>query len=122
MSARDIEGENPLYLPQAKVYRQCCALGPGVLVRESPLPDDTKIAMDISRKGSSVFSGSASLDQMKRKPAELVDYLYRENTFPNGCFLLTGTGIVPEGRFTLNPGDRITITIDEIGTLVNTVA
>lgn len=121
MSARDIEGENPLYLPQAKVYRQCCALGPGILVRETPLPDNTMIAMKISRKGSSVFSGSATLEQMKRRPAELVDYLYRENTFPYGCLLLTGTGIVPEGRFTLKRGDTVTITIDEVGTLINTV-
>jgi len=122
MSSRDIEGENPLYLPQAKVYDQSCALGPGILVRDDPLPPETSIALEIRREGRAVFQGSTALSAMKRKPAELVEYLYRDNSFPRGCFLLTGTGIVPPSSFTLAAGDEIRITIDSIGTLVNWVA
>ncbi len=121
MSSRDIEGENPLYLPQAKVYDQCCALGPCILLGAEPLPQSTEIAMEIHRHGAAVFSGSTRLDQMKRKPEELVEYLYRENSFPAGCFLLTGTGIVPPSEFTLRSGDTIRITIEPIGTLENGV-
>lgn len=121
MSSRDIEGENPLYLPQAKVYNRSCALGPGILVSSSPLPTTTAIKLDILRAGQPVFSGSTTLASLKRDPGELVEYLYRDNTFPNGCFLLTGTGIVPPDAFTLNPGDEIRISIDGIGTLVNFV-
>jgi 2-dehydro-3-deoxy-D-arabinonate dehydratase len=121
MSSRDIEGENPLYLPQAKVYDRSCALGPAILVLSRPLPASTEIHLEIARAGKAAFSGNTTLTELKRDPAELVEYLYRSNTFPNGCFLLTGTGIVPPDSFTLNQGDEIRITIAEIGTLVNTV-
>jgi 2-dehydro-3-deoxy-D-arabinonate dehydratase len=121
MSSRDIEGENPLYLPQAKVYNRSCALGPGVLVSSEPLPKSTKILLEILRGGQATFSDSTTLANMKRDPAELVQYLYRDNVFPNGCFLLTGTGIVPPDSFTLHQHDEIRITIDGIGTLTNIV-
>jgi 2-dehydro-3-deoxy-D-arabinonate dehydratase len=121
MSSRDIEGENPLYLPQAKVYSRSCALGPGILISSNPLPASTKIQLEIKRRGDAVFSGATDLSQMKRDPQQLVDYLYRENSFPNGTFLLTGTGIVPPDSFTLDHGDEITISIDGVGTLVNSV-
>jgi 2-dehydro-3-deoxy-D-arabinonate dehydratase len=121
MSSRDIEGENPLYLPQAKVYDRSCALGPCILVSPEPLPKATAINLDISRAGESVFSGSTTLEALKRDPAELVEYLYRNNSFPSGCFLLTGTGIVPPDAFTLALGDQIRITIPPIGTLINSV-
>jgi 2-dehydro-3-deoxy-D-arabinonate dehydratase len=122
MSSRDIEGENPLYLPQAKVYDGSCALGPGILVTNEPLGPSTAIRIEIRRAGSVEFSDRTTLEAMKRNPAELVEYLFRENTFPNGCFLLTGTGIVPPHSFTLASGDEIAITIDGIGTLTNPVA
>jgi 2-dehydro-3-deoxy-D-arabinonate dehydratase len=122
MSSRDIEGENPLYLPQAKVYDGSCALGPGILVTNQPLPTTTAIQIEIRRAGSVAFADSTTLESMKRSPADLVEYLFRENTFPNGCFLLTGTGIVPPHEFTLTSGDEISITIDGIGTLTNPVA
>jgi len=121
MSSRDIEGENPLYLPQAKVYDRSCALGPCLLVCEEPLPVTTGIALEIGRGGETVFSGSTTLKEMKRKPEELVEYLYRSSSFPQGCFLLTGTGVVPPDSFTLRVGDEIRITIPPIGTLVNVV-
>jgi 2-dehydro-3-deoxy-D-arabinonate dehydratase len=121
MSSRDIEGENPLYLPQAKVYDRSCALGPCLLISEEPLPDATKIAIEIHRAASGVFSGATTLKEMKRKPQELVEYLYRNNSFPHGCFLLTGTGVVPPDSFTLQTGDEVRITIPPIGTLVNAV-
>jgi len=121
MSSRDIEGENPLYLPQAKVYDRSCALGPSLLVTDEPLPSPTQITLEIRRGDSVEFSGATTLQEMKRKPDELVQYLYRNNTFPRGCFLLTGTGIVPPDLFTLHPGDEIRITIPPIGTLVNVV-
>ena len=122
MSSRDIEGENPLYLPQAKVYDGSCALGPGVLVSIEPLPPSTEIALEIQRNGKAEFSASIALTELKRDPQTLVDYLFRDNSFPNGCFLMTGTGIVPPSTFTLVSGDRIRITIDPIGTLENEVA
>jgi 2-dehydro-3-deoxy-D-arabinonate dehydratase len=121
MSSRDIEGENPLYLPQAKVYDRSCALGPCLLVQDEPLPAATEIALEIRRGGAVAFSGATTLKEMKRKPEELVEYLYRNNSFPHGCFLLTGTGVVPPDGFTLRLGDEIRITIPPIGTLVNTV-
>jgi 2-dehydro-3-deoxy-D-arabinonate dehydratase len=121
MSSRDIEGENPLYLPQAKVYHRSCALGPAILVSSEPLPAATKIELQIARGGTTLFSGETTLRELKRDPQELVQYLYRNNVFPEGCFLLTGTGIVPPDSFTLNHGDEIRITIAPIGTLVNTV-
>lgn len=121
MSSRDIEGENPLYLPQAKVYDRCCALGPCILVAKDPLPPSTEIKLEVVRSGSAEFSGATTLAAMKREPQSLVQYLFRNNSFPNGCFLLTGTGIVPPDSFSLRPGDEIRITIGEIGTLANTV-
>jgi 2-dehydro-3-deoxy-D-arabinonate dehydratase len=121
MSSRDIEGENPLYLPQAKVYDRSCALGPGILVSSEPIPTSTEIRLEILRSGEAVFSGSTALSELKRKFSVLLEYLYRDNTFPNGCFLLTGTGIVPPDEFTLQQQDEIRITITGIGTLVNTV-
>jgi 2-dehydro-3-deoxy-D-arabinonate dehydratase len=122
MSSRDIEGENPLYLPQAKVYDGSCALGPNVLVSSDPLRTTTRIEIAIRRGGSTVFQGQTSLAQMKRDPRELVEYLFRETSFPTGCYLLTGTGIVPPDSFTLAHGDQIQIAIEGIGELRNEVA
>jgi 2-dehydro-3-deoxy-D-arabinonate dehydratase len=122
MSSRDIEGENPLYLPQAKVYDRSCALGPCLLLAETPLAPETPIQMQIRRAGKDVFSGATSLKELKRKPEELVAYLYKECSFPAGCFLFTGTGVVPPDSFTLQAGDEIEITIPPIGTLTNVVA
>ena len=121
MSSRDIEGENPLYLPQAKVYDSSCALGPCLLITDEALAATTEIAIEIRRSGVVEFSGATTLKEMKRKPEELVEYLYRNNSFSHGCFLLTGTGVVPPDSFTLNAGDEIRITIPPIGTLVNVV-
>jgi 2-dehydro-3-deoxy-D-arabinonate dehydratase len=121
MSSRDIEGENPLYLPQAKVYDRSCALGPCVLVTPEPLPATTPIRLEILRDGAAVFSNAITLAELKRNPATLVEYLFRDNSFPYGAFLMTGTGIVPPDSFTLMSGDRVRITIDPIGTLENDV-
>ncbi|RIK77053.1 2-hydroxyhepta-2,4-diene-1,7-dioate isomerase [candidate division KSB1 bacterium] len=121
MSSRSIEGENPLYLPQAKTYDGCAALGPCIYVTEEPLPADTIIHLEIVRNNAPVFTGSVDIKQMKRKPEELVAYLYRECSFPHGCVLMTGTGIIPPGDFSLQSGDEIRITIQPIGMLVNTV-
>jgi 2-dehydro-3-deoxy-D-arabinonate dehydratase len=121
MSSRDIEGENPLYLPQAKVYDRSCSLGPCILVSAEPLPKSTEIKLEILRAGKTEFSGGTTLESLKRDPASLVEYLYRNNSFPSGCFLLTGTGIVPPDAFTLQAGDEIRISIPPIGTLVNCV-
>jgi len=121
MSSRDIEGENPLYLPQAKIYERSCALGPGILISSEPLSSLTEIRLEILRAGQIAFAGSTNLSNLKREPATLVHYLYRDNPFPNGCFLLTGTGIVPPDSFSLKRGDEIRITIDGIGTLINFV-
>ena len=122
MSSRDIEGENPLYLPQAKVYNGSCALGPGILVSQGPLPHSTEISIEILRHGRIEFSGSVALTELKRDPKTMVGYLLRDNAFPDGCFLMTGTGIVPPSSFSLASGDRIRITIEPIGTLENEVA
>ena len=121
MSSRSIEGENPLYLPQAKTYDGSAALGPGIWVSQDPLPAETLISMVVQRSGKQVFEGTTGISQMKRKPEDLVSYLFRASSFPFGCFLMTGTGIVPTREFTLQPGDKILITIEPIGTLVNTV-
>ena len=121
MSSRSIEGENPLYLPQAKTYDGCAALGPCIYVPEKPLSMIENIFLEINRGGDSAFKGEVNLNQLKRKPEELVSFLYKECTFPNGCFLMTGTGIVPTSDFTLQSGDEIKITIESIGTLINTV-
>lgn len=122
MSSRDIEGENPLYLPQAKVYDGSCALGPGILVTSSPLPRSTEIQIEIDREDRCAFLGCVKLSEMKRDPKSLVEYLFRDNSFPKGCFLMTGTGVVPPSEFTLQCGDRIRITIEPIGMLENEVA
>ena len=121
MSSRDIEGENPLYLPQAKVYDGSCALGPCVLISPEPPPPSTPIRIEISRGGVAEFSAAITLAELKRELSSLVEYLFRDNTFPFGAFLMTGTGIVPPDSFTLASGDRIRITIDPIGTLENDV-
>ncbi len=124
MSSRDIEGENPLYLPQAKVYDGACAVGPAILVTSEMLPAETPILLTIYRGTETdiAFHGETTLAQLKRTPTELVSYLFRETSFPYGAFLLTGTGIIPQNDFTLQSGDEIHITIPPIGTLVNTVA
>jgi 2-dehydro-3-deoxy-D-arabinonate dehydratase len=122
MSARDIEGENPLYLPQAKVYKQSCALGPCVtLAMALPPRDDVGIRLRIDRGGAVAFAGETSLARMARPLEELVDWLGRENEFPNGVILLTGTGIVPPDEFTLQAGDVVAIAIDGVGELINPV-
>ena len=121
MSSRDIEGENPLYLPQAKVYSGSCALGPGILVGEEALDRAAEIAIEIERAGSVVFSGRVALTELKREPRVLVEYLFRDNVFPEGCFLMTGTGIVPDSSFTLASGDWIRISSEGIGVLENLV-
>ena len=122
MSSRDIEGENPLYLPQAKVYDGACAIGPCIWLTDEPIPRETKIQIRISRAGAEMFAGETAVSQIKRELPSLAEFLFRENSHPYGCFLLTGTGIVPPDSFTLKSGDEIAITIDPIGTLVNVVA
>jgi 2-dehydro-3-deoxy-D-arabinonate dehydratase len=122
MSSRDIEGENPLYLPQAKVYDRSAALGPCLFLTDSPLPASTEITISIVRDGSVAFKGSTAISQIKRTLPSLAEYLFRDNSFPHGCFLMTGTGIVPGDGFTLRSGDGISITIPAIGTLTNPVA
>ncbi|HEY0245534.1 MAG TPA: fumarylacetoacetate hydrolase family protein [Mucilaginibacter sp.] len=121
MSSRDIEGENPLYLPQAKSYNGSAAIGPCLFVSESPIDPDAKISIEISRNSAAVFTDTISINQMKRKHTDLVHYLFKEITFPYGAFLMTGTGIIPADDFTLAVGDVIKIAIEGIGTLVNTV-
>lgn len=122
MSSRDIEGENPLYLPQAKVYDGSCALGPCILLSADPLDKSTNIKLEVVRQGKTVFAGSTSLAELKREPQELAKFLFRDNSFPQGVFLMTGTGIVPGDEFSLASGDAIRIDIDGIGTLENHVA
>jgi len=121
MSSRDIEGENPLYLPQAKVYKASCALGPGIVLKPSSEWPIATIHLNIQRGGQTVFDGTVHTDRIKRRIGELVGYLGRSTEFPDGVLLLTGTGIVPPADFTLQAGDVVTIQIDEIGTLRNTV-
>ncbi|MBL8819564.1 MAG: fumarylacetoacetate hydrolase family protein [Planctomyces sp.] len=122
MSARDIEGENPLYLPQAKVYSQCAGLGPCVLLAEEPLvPDAVDISLQIVRNGNQVFNGATKLSQMARQLEDLVGWLYRENEFPKGAFLMTGTGVVPQDNFSLENGDFVAISISGIGKLENPI-
>lgn len=119
MSSRSIEGENPLYLPQAKVYEGCAAIGPCILIQEE-ISESTKINLEIYRDSKLAASGDTDLTQLKRKPKELAEWLYRANTFPIGCLMMTGTGIVPDG-FTLKEGDQVKISIEGIGVLANTV-
>ncbi|MGZ8558169.1 MAG: fumarylacetoacetate hydrolase family protein [Chitinophagaceae bacterium] len=121
MSSRSIEGENPLYLPQAKTYDACAAIGPCVYVTDKPIDNSTMIFLEINRVNAKVFEGSVALSQMKRTPEELVSFVYRECSFPHGCLIMTGTGIVPGSDFSLQSGDKIKITIDGIGDLVNIV-
>jgi 2-dehydro-3-deoxy-D-arabinonate dehydratase len=121
MSSRDIEGMNPLYLPQAKTYDRACALGPALLVTSEEMAESTEIKMEIFQGGKKIFSGATTLGERKRTAGELVSYLYRHCSFPHGCVLMTGTGIVPEDTFTLQHGNEIRISISGIGTLVNTV-
>ncbi|MGE7774713.1 fumarylacetoacetate hydrolase family protein [Chitinophaga sp. NPDC101104] len=121
MSSRSIEGENPLYLPQAKVYEKCAGLGPCLLVPENPIPPDTMISMSIFRNGEIKYNDSIAISQMKRGHGELVEFLFRGCAFPDGCFLMTGTCLVPDNSFTLRDNDRVEISIDHIGTLINEV-
>ena len=122
MSARDIEGQNPLYLPQAKVYDACCGLGPCItLAGEMPSHETIEIRMNIRREGGAVFEGKTSVARMARSFDDLIGWLGRENSFPGGAFLMTGTGIVPDSSFSLASGDVVEISIDGIGTLVNPV-
>jgi 2-dehydro-3-deoxy-D-arabinonate dehydratase len=122
MSSRDIEGENPLYLPQAKVYDACCALGPAItLASDMPPLDEIDISIVIERAKKKVFSGATNITQLNRTFEELIGWLGRDNSYPHGVILLTGTGIVPTEEFTLQPDDQITITIAGIGTLSNSV-
>jgi 2-dehydro-3-deoxy-D-arabinonate dehydratase len=121
MSSRDIEGENPLYLPQAKSYDGAAAIGPCLYVPPSPINPDTQIDIEIRRSSAPVFQSNVSINRMKRRHTELAEYLFRETSFPYGAYLMTGTGIVPPDDFTLEPGDEIRISIENIGTLVNTV-
>ncbi len=119
LSCRDIEGENPLYLPQAKTFDRCAAVGPCILISENPPPPETMIRLTILRGGEVVISDSTTLDQIKRGFNELVEYLFRDNEHPSGCLLMTGTGIVPPDDFSLQHGDEVQISIDGIGTLIN---
>ncbi|MCJ7465556.1 MAG: fumarylacetoacetate hydrolase family protein [Maribacter sp.] len=122
MSSRSIEGENPLYLPQAKTYDGCAGLGPCIYVPEKPIAPESMISLEIFRKKGSIFKGQIAISNMKRKHQELVGFLFRECSFPKGVFLMTGTGIIPPDEFTLKSGDEIRIQIEHIGVLVNFVA
>jgi len=122
MSSRDIEGENPLYLPQAKIYDGSCSLGPCVLLSPEPMPETTAVKLEIARQGKTAYTGSTTLAELKRDPQELAGFLFRDNSFPQGVFLMTGTGVIPADDFTLSSGDIIRISIDGIGTLENYVA
>jgi len=121
MSSRSIEGENPLYLPQAKTYDGSASVGPCIYITEEALPTDTLIQIQILRQGMEMFQGEVAISQIKRKLTDLVSYVFRENTFPYGCLIMTGTGIVPPNDFTLQKDDEIIIHIQLIGTLLNTV-
>jgi 2-dehydro-3-deoxy-D-arabinonate dehydratase len=122
MSSRDIEGENPLYLPQAKVYGRCCALGPLVALRERVAdPTNLPIRLRIARAGGTIFTGETSTRRIVRSYSDLISYLGRDNLFPDGAVLLTGTGIVPPDDITLEDGDEVTIAIEGIGELRNPV-
>ena len=120
MSSRSIEGENPLYLPQAKTYDGCAALGPCISLIDPFIDGHTKIYLQIVRNNT-VYEGEVELSQMKRKAEELVSYVFQECSFPHGCMIMTGTGIVPPSDFTLQIGDVVRISIDGIGTLTNIV-
>ena len=119
LSCRDIEGENPLYLPQAKTFDRCAALGPAIRVIDSLPSPQTAISVSIERAGKKMFEGATDLSQMKKQLPSLAEYLFRDNSFPHGCLLMTGTGTVPPNDFTLNRGDVVSIAIDGVGTLTN---
>ena len=119
LSCRDIEGENPLYLPQAKTFRDCAAIGPAIYVTDQAMDPETDISLVIKRGGKEIVSDGTTLSQMKRTLEELVGYLFSNNSHPEGCFLMTGTGVVPADDFCLQSGDEVSITIEPIGTLVN---
>jgi len=121
VSSRSIEGENPLYLPQAKVYRGSCAVGPCLLLGRDALKDEASIKLTITRGGEVMFDDATDVTQLKRTLEELVEYLYREMDFPNGAMLMTGTGVVPGTDFTLQAGDVVKIEIEGIGVLENVV-
>lgn len=122
VSSRDIEGENPLYLPQAKTYDGCASLGPSIVVTDQPPRPEARIELTVDRDSSgTVFHGSTTISEIRRSFSDLVEYLRRDNSFPDGCFLMTGTGVVPPAEFTLEPGDSIVISIEGIGTLRNSV-
>jgi len=122
VSSRSIEGENPLYLPQAKVYRGSCALGPCIVpAAEAPAPEEMEIRLRISRGGEPVFEGSTQVALLRRQPAELVEWLFKAQEFPAGAVLLTGTSVIPAPEFTLRGGDEVRIAITGLGELVNTV-
>lgn len=121
MSSRSIEGENPLYLPQAKMYERSAALGPCLYIPAGPIDLETNINLIIQRNDQNIFQGNVQLKKMKRQFAELADWLFKEMKFSKGCFLMTGTGIIPPDEFTLQPRDVVQITIDQIGTLTNVV-
>ena len=122
MSSRDIEGENPLYLPQAKVYDRSAALGPCIVITDTLPAASAAIAIEIRRGGAAVFKGETTVGQIKRPLPSLAEWLFRDNTFPHGAWLMTGTGIVPPDAFTLQSRDEIRITIEPVGTLINSVA
>ncbi len=122
MSSRSIEGENPLYLPQAKMYDRSAALGPCLFVTDHSISQATQIHMQILRNDKIIYDDSVEISRMKRSFNELIDFLYREYSFPDGSFLMTGTCLVPANDFTLLENDRVVIAIDNIGTLANTVA
>src|ERR1700733_3649521 len=121
MSSRSIEGENALYLPQAKIYEKSAALGPCLYVTSKPIEPETIIRMVIKRNNEAVYEDSTTVSRIKRSFTELTSFLYRECDFPNGCFLMTGTCLVPSHDFTLQEGDVVEISIDAIGTLINTI-
>ncbi len=123
MSSRDIEGENPLYLPQAKIYKGSCSVGP-LVTPASVMPPlaGVEIKLVIKRGGAVAFEGATTLAQMARTVESLAEWLFRENEFPDGALLLTGTGIVPPDEFTLHRGDDVSISVAGVGTLRNPVA
>ncbi|MEX0642574.1 MAG: fumarylacetoacetate hydrolase family protein [Pirellulales bacterium] len=121
LSSRDIEGENPLYLPQAKVFEKCAALGPGLLLSDSYPGPETRIHVKIRRSGAEIWSGETRIANMKQTFDNLREHLFRCDTFPTGCYLMTGTGVVPDNDFTLRPNDEVSITIDNVGTLTNVI-
>ncbi len=122
MSSRSIEGENPLYLPQAKTYDGCAGLGPCIFVTDQPFPLDAVIGITIDRAGQRIFEGTVEVNKIQRRFEDLVSFLFRECSFPRGVLLMTGTGIVPGHGFTLHSGDAISISIEHIGILNAIVA